>query len=189
MLIGSKVATGAVAIAVVLLMILVGDIVRIEAVAGKAVGQDRETTKAELLTACGERRFDLKAFRLGAMIDDGKGNRIVIASSKRTIAVCGTQPHGSASGVAEITETGLRGRRRALATAGGLGDDANYLGYGRTLPDITEVQVFLPDGTAVPTDTAAETFAYLVPLPRDRVPVLTAKATDRDGKVVYHGPL
>ena len=187
--IGSTRATGVVATAVVLLLVLIGDLVRVEALAGRATAQDRETTKAELLAACPDRKIDLNTFRPGAMIDDSRGNLIVVASSKRTIAVCARQPFGSTSGVAEITEMGLRGRRRVLATTGGLGDDANYLGYGRTLPGIVKIELFLPDGTAVRTDTAAETFAFLVPLPRDQMPDLTAKVTDQHGKIIYEGPL
>jgi hypothetical protein len=177
-----------VAIAVLLLLIVIGDIVRVEAVPGRPVAQDRDTIKAELLNAC-DTKFRPTDFTLGAMVDDGKGNRVVAASAKRTIAVCAIQPFSSRSGVMEITEVSLRGRRRVLAMTGNLGDDTNYLGYGRTLPDVARVEIFLPDGRPVPADAAAETFAFLVPLPRDEVHDLTARATDQDGTVLYEGPL
>jgi hypothetical protein len=151
--------------------------------------KDPQAVKAELFRACGNAELDPANFTLGALIDDGQGHKLVVASTTRTIAMCGVHPLGSGSGVGPMTETTLRNANRVLAKAGGIDADTGFLGYGRTLPDIAKVEIFLPDGKKVLSDATAETFAYFVPLPRDKITGLTTKVTDTAGTVVYTGPL
>lgn len=151
--------------------------------------KDPQTVKAELFRACGNAELDPANFTLGALIDDGQGHKLVVASTTRTIAMCGVHPLGSGSGVGPMTETTLRNANKVLAKAGGIDADTGFLGYGRTLPTVTKVEIHLPDGEQVLSDANAETFAYFVPLPRDKITGLTVKATDASGTVLYNGPL
>ncbi|MET1075348.1 MAG: hypothetical protein ABWY11_22060, partial [Umezawaea sp.] len=138
-------------------------------------GRDSQTVKADLLRSCGNAELDPADFKLGALIDDGQGHRLVVASTVRTIAMCGVHPLGSGSGVGPMTETTLRNAGKVLAKAGGIDADTGFLGYGRTLPAITKVEIFLPGGKPVLSDANSETFAYFVPLPRDKITDLTAR--------------
>jgi hypothetical protein len=151
--------------------------------------KDPQAVKAELLRACGNAELDPANFTLGALIDDGQGHKLVVASTTRTIATCGVHPLGSGSGVGPMTETSLRNANRVLAKAGGIDADTGFLGYGRTLPNVAKVEIFLPGGKQVLSDANNETFAYFVPLPRDKITGLTAKVTDAAGTVLYNGPL
>jgi hypothetical protein len=194
--IGSKRATAVVTSAVALLLVVISNAMW-QTDEGPAQAQadappptrDRETVKAELLRACGDDKLDPADFKLGAMVDDGNGRRIVVASTSRTLAMCGIHPFGSGSGVGPLTESTLRNANRVLTKAGGVDADTGFLGYGRTLPQVTGLKIFLPNGQPVLCDVAAETFAYFVPLPRDKVVGLTVKATDQSGAVLYDGPL
>jgi hypothetical protein len=151
--------------------------------------KDPQAVKADLLRSCGNTELDPANFTLGALIDDGQGHKIVVGSTPRTIAMCGVHPLGSGSGVGPMTESSLRGAGRALAKAGGIDADTGFLGYGRTLPQVTKVEIFLPGGKPVLADAGNETFAYFVPLPRDKINGLTVKATDAAGAILYSGPL
>ncbi len=151
--------------------------------------KDPQTVKAELLRACGNAELDPANFTLGALIDDGQGHKLVVGSTPRTIAMCGVHPLGSGSGVGPMTETSLRNADRVLAKAGGIDADTGFLGYGRTLPQVAKVEIFLPGGKPILTDANSETFAYFVPLPRDKIAGLTTKVTDAAGTVLYNGPL
>jgi hypothetical protein len=151
--------------------------------------KDPQTVKAELLRACGNAELDPADFTLGALIDDGQGHKIVVGSTPRTIAMCGVHPLGSGSGVGPMTENSLRNANRVLAKAGGIDADTGFLGYGRTLPQVAKVEIFLPGGNPILSNADAETFAYFVPLPRDKIAGLTAKVTDAAGTVLYNGPL
>lgn len=151
--------------------------------------KDPQAVKAELFRACGNAELDPANFTLGALIDDNQGHKLVVASTTRTIAMCGVHPLGSGSGVGPMTENTLRNANRVLAKAGGIDADTGFLGYGRTLPTVTKVEIFLPNGTKLLSDANAETFAYFVPLPRDKITGLTTKATDAAGTVLYNGPL
>ncbi|WNV86785.1 hypothetical protein [Umezawaea sp. Da 62-37] len=154
-----------------------------------AAPQGNQAVKADLLRACGNAELDPADFKLGALIDDGQGHKLVVASTTRTIAMCGVHPLGSGSGVGPMTEATLRNAGKVLAKAGGIDADTGFLGYGRTLPGITKVEIFLPGGKAVLSNADSETFAYFVPLPRDKITDLTARVTDDKGTVVYNGPL
>jgi len=151
--------------------------------------KDPQAVKAELLRACGNAELDPANFTLGALIDDGQGHKLVVASTPRTIAMCGVHPLGSGSGVGPMTEATLRNANKVLAKAGGIDADTGFLGYGRTLPQVAKVQIFLPGGKEILANADSETFAYFVPLPRDKITGLTAKATDAAGTVLYNGPL
>ncbi|HEX6345331.1 hypothetical protein [Umezawaea sp.] len=151
--------------------------------------KDPQAVKAELLRSCGNPELDPANFTLGALIDDGQGHKIVVASSPEVIAMCGVHPLGSGSGVGPLTERGLRNVGRVLVGGGGVDADTGFLGYGRTLPQVARIEMFLPGGRPVLADTAAETFAYFVPLPRDRVSGLTVRVFDGAGVVLYSGPL
>ncbi|WP_146175041.1 hypothetical protein [Umezawaea tangerina] len=151
--------------------------------------QDLQSVKADLFRSCGNAALDPANFKLGALIDDGQGHKLVVASSVGVVAMCGVHPLGSGSGVGPMTEAGLRGSGRVLARAGGIDADTGFLGYGRTLPTVARVEIFLPGGRPVLSDASGETFAFFVPLPRDKVTDLTARVTDNTGVVVYDGPL
>jgi hypothetical protein len=194
--IGSKWATAVVATAVSLLLVVISDAMWHTDVAparsradAPPPARDREAVKAELLRACGDDKLDPADFKLGAMVDDGNGRRIVVASTARSLAMCGVHPFGSGAGVGPVTEATLRNSNRVVAKAGGVDADTGFLGYGRTLPQVTGLEIFLPNGRQVLSDVAAETFAYFVPLPRDKVVGLTVKVTDQSGAVLYDGPL
>jgi hypothetical protein len=151
--------------------------------------KDPQAVKAELLRSCGNAELDPANFTLGALIDDGQGHKIVVGSTSRTIAMCGVHPLGSGSGVGPMTETSLRNADRVLAKAGGIDADTGFLGYGRTVPQVAKVEIFLPGGKPVLTDAGSETFAYFVPLARDKITGLTTRVTDAAGTVLYNGPL
>ncbi|HWO62733.1 MAG TPA: hypothetical protein VNO31_22150 [Umezawaea sp.] len=151
--------------------------------------KDPQAVKAELLRSCGNAELDPANFTLGALIDDGQGHKIVVGSTPRTIAMCGVHPLGSGSGVGPMTETSLRNANRVLAKAGGIDADTGFLGYGRTLPQVAKVEIFLPGGKPVLADSGSETFAYFVPLARDKITGLTTRVTDAAGAVLYNGPL
>lgn len=192
MTIGSRRATLVVVVAAVLLLLSVGDFVwhsRIDRTSGKPTAMDRGAIKADLFTACDDKKINPEQFTLGAMVDDGQGNRLVVASTPKTIAACGIQPFGNGSGVGDFSEATLRDTNRVIGRAGGVGDEEGFLGYGRTLPEAALVEIFLPDGKQVLSDAASETFAYFVRLPHAEVQGLSVRVTNQVGAVIYSGPL